>query len=76
MTISFHVEGEFHPELPMRLLNLLAQRSLACENAQIARIGDRYQIGLAVAGLTGDEVSILIEKMRALVLVDRATVSS
>lgn len=76
MTVSFHVEGDFHPELPMRVLNLFAQRSVACERAEIARTGDRYRIGLAVAGLTGDEVSILIEKIRALVLVDVATVSS
>jgi hypothetical protein len=76
MNVSFHVEGDFHPELPMRVLNLLAQRSLACETAAIVRVGDRYRIGVAVAGLSADQTDILVAKMRALVLVDTATVSS
>lgn len=76
MTVNFYVEGDFHPELPLRVLNLLAQRSIACETAKVARIGDRYRIGVAVAGLSEDQVAILVEKMRALILVDMATVSS
>lgn len=76
MTVNFHVEGDCHPELPMRVLNLLAQRSLACDSAAVVRVGDRYRIGIAVAGLSADQTEILVAKMRALVLVDIATVSN
>jgi hypothetical protein len=76
MTVHFLVAGEASPDLPLRVLNLLALRAIAFDAASVERDGDRYRIGVAVSGLEDGVAELLLAKMRALVLVESATLSS
>ncbi|MBW6530248.1 hypothetical protein ACYZX9_17035 [Sphingomonas citri] len=76
MTVRFLVAGEASPDLPLRVLNLLALRSIAFDAASVQRDGDTYRIGVAVSGLEDGVAELLLAKMRALVLVESATLSS
>ncbi|TCP33573.1 hypothetical protein [Sphingomonas sp. BK235] len=73
MTVRFHVAGVASPDLPLRVLNLLAVRSIAVDEARVERDGDTYRIGVAVSGLEEGVAELLLAKMGALVLVESAS---
>ncbi len=72
----FLVRGLASPDLPLRVLNLFAQQDLAYDRAEVARDADRYVIRVAASGLAEPRAAILLEKMRMLVLVESAELSS
>ncbi len=76
MTVHFLVVGDASPDLPLRVLNLLALRSIAIDTASVERDADRYRIGVAVSGLADGVAELLLAKMRALVLVESAMISN
>lgn len=76
MTVHFLVVGNASPDLPLRVLNLLALRSIAFDSASVERHADSYRIGVAVSGLADGVAELLLARMRALVLVESATLSS
>ncbi|VXC99052.1 hypothetical protein [Sphingomonas sp. 8AM] len=76
MTVHFLVVGDASPDLPLRVLNLLALRSIAFDTALVERDADTYRIAVAVSGLADGVADMLLAKMRALVLVESATLSS
>ena len=68
----FTVEGAASPDLPLRILNLFAQQDLAYDRVAIARDADRYAISVDHHDLPAERADVILEKMRAMVLVDRA----
>lgn len=60
------------PDAPLRILNLFAQQALACDSVSISRSEDSYAVAVIVSGLDRHRADILLEKMRAMVLVEEA----
>jgi hypothetical protein len=70
------VEGAGSPELPLRLLNLLAQHGATLEHAVLKLDGDGYRIVLGTAPMAAERGALIVEKIRAMVLVRAAEVTA
>ena len=68
------VEGVGSPELPLRLLNLLAQHGVVVVHAVMALDDDGYRIRLDMAPVTAARGELIVEKIRAMVLVRAVSV--
>jgi hypothetical protein len=68
----FEVRGQASPDLPLRLLNLFAQQHLRFDRVTIERRADCYEVQVEQEGLSADKASIILEKMRMMVLVESA----
>lgn len=65
----YSVTGAISPDLPLRVLDLFAQRSLVIDSAQVARHGDAFHIDVVATGLAEHPARIIAEKLRSMVLV-------
>ena len=68
------VEGAGSPELPLRLLNLLAQHDTVVEHAVLTLEDDGYRIRLDTAPVAAARGELIVEKIRAMVLVRAVSV--
>ncbi|RYD59784.1 MAG: hypothetical protein EOP60_01345 [Sphingomonadales bacterium] len=68
------VEGAASPELPLRLLNLLAQQGAVVEHAVLTLEEGGYRILLGIAPVAAERGALIVEKIRAMVLVGAAEV--
>ncbi|MEG3086956.1 hypothetical protein [Sphingomonas sp. PB4P5] len=68
----FDVRGSASPDFPSRVLDLFAQRSLRFDRVVIIDRGDVYALIIRQRGLTWDQATILLHKMRAMVVVASA----
>jgi hypothetical protein len=68
----FQIRGAASSELLLRTLNLFAQHDLAPETLTAFREGDSYCIDIEIAGGTPARIELVVEKLRALVLVTEA----
>ena len=64
-----YIRGEQSPELPLRVLNLIAVLDFSLERASIECCADECRIAVVVAQNSFGKVPILLEKLRAMVLV-------
>ena len=67
------VHGAGVPELPLRLLNLLAQQGAIVERAALELVGGDYRIRLEIA--PAGRGALIVEKIRAMVLVAEVSVA-
>ncbi|WP_260597782.1 hypothetical protein [Sphingomonas endolithica] len=72
MTHRFLVRGQASPDLPLRLLNMFAQQDLCFDRVTIDRRAEGYDVQVDQEGLSADKASIILEKMRMMVLVESA----
>ena len=72
MRLSVHGAGS--PELPLRVLGLLAQHGAVVERASLELRDGDYRISLDTAPLTAERGALLLAKIRAMVLVSAAEV--
>ena len=66
------VEGAGSPELPLRLLNLLAQNGALVEHAVLELQDGGYRIVLETMPVAAERGALIVEKIRAMVLVRAA----
>lgn len=73
-TCRFDVEGLASADLPLRVLNLFAQQGIVVDAVEVRRRGDHHAI-TTVADLPVDRATVILEKIRSLVLVAGAELS-
>jgi hypothetical protein len=66
------VEGAGSPELPLRLLNLLAQHDAVVEHAVLELAEGVYRMRVDTAPIAAGRSALIIDKIRAMVLVGTA----
>jgi hypothetical protein len=72
----FTIEGVASADLPLRVLNLFAQQDLPYERVAILRHEGLYVVQIHHAELTDEKAQIIVEKFRAMVLVESATLET
>ncbi len=70
MKLSVHGAGS--PELPLRVLGLLAQQDAIVERAALELRDGCYRIALDTAPVAADRSALILAKIRAMVLVSAA----
>lgn len=68
------VLGAASPELPLRVLNLLAQHGAVVDRALIELDGDGYRLLLDIRPMDAERGAVVVEKIRAMILVVEAVV--
>lgn len=63
------VLGAASPELPLRVLNLLAQHGAVVDRALIELDDDSYRLLLDIRPMDAERGALVVEKIRAMVLV-------
>ena len=71
-TQRFEIIGEASPALALRVLNLFAQQDLCFDRVVVERVADGFQMIVEARGLQLGTATIILEKMRAIILVQRA----
>ena len=66
------VEGAGSPELPLRVLGLLAQHDAMVERASLELSDDGYRIRVDTAPIAAERAALILAKIRAMVLVGAA----
>jgi len=72
VTHRFVVWGSASLDMPLRVLNVFAQQTLSITRATIERQNDEYVVEIEHRDLSTEKAGILVEKMRAMVLVSHA----
>ena len=72
--MRLYVQGAGSPELPLRLLNLLAQHGAFPEHVTMDRDECGYTITVNTAPMTKERDTLIVEKVRAMVLVKNVVV--
>ena len=72
--MRFSVHGAGSPELPLRVLGLLAQHSAVVEHAIFTLGSGGYEIMVDATPLTVERGELLLAKIRAMVLVKAAEI--
>ena len=70
MRLSVHGAGS--PELPLRVLGLLAQHDAVVEHASLELRDGDYRLALATAPVAPERGALILAKIRAMVLVSAA----
>jgi hypothetical protein len=63
------VRGAASAELPLRVLNLLAQNGVVPERFSVERSGDDYELSVEACSVPGARAELILEKIRSMVLV-------
>ncbi|QQV75971.1 hypothetical protein H5J25_10245 [Sphingomonas aliaeris] len=66
------VRGGRDAQFPLRVFNLFAQQALLVEEFRVTTDGDEYAIDITIDALSETGGAIILEKLRAMVLVDSA----
>lgn len=74
MRLSVHGAGS--PELPLRVLGLLAQHDAVVERASLELCDGDYRISIHTAPVAGERGALIVAKIRAMVLVSAAEMSA
>lgn len=70
MRLSVHGAGS--PELPLRVLGLLAQHGATVEHAVLELGDDGYRLRLDTRPVVAERGALILDKIRAMVLVSAA----
>ena len=73
---NFLVHGAATADLPLRILNMFAQQDIAVDSCEIMRANGGYRIHIAVGALQQQRAVVIVEKIRVMVLVAHAELSS
>lgn len=76
MTHRFRIVGAVSPQLVPRILDMFAQRDLVVDRLVARRTGDRIAVSLTEATLTDHQAEIVVQRLRAMVLVEDAVRSA
>lgn len=67
---GFRVQGEFTPQLPLRIFNLFAQQDILVTDFRAVLFGGNYIVTVDVADVREQRCELMVEKIRAMVLVE------